>query len=75
LQFLSEEAKAFTKSLVDELRKRRDVLVPLVNQIYGFKTTAPPATFYLFVNVTEAMAATGSESVEQFRKFVHLHPQ
>lgn len=53
-------------ALVDVLRTRRDAAVDGVNAIPGMHTARPEATFYLFVNVTEAMAAKGFTDVTNF---------
>ena len=55
-------------SMVDMLRKRRDVLVDLLNDIPGIHTHRPESTFYLFVNVTKVMEAMGLTDLEEFRK-------
>ncbi len=54
------------KALVDILRNRRDATVDGVNAIPGVHTARPDATFYLFVNVTGAMAAKGFTDVADF---------
>jgi len=54
------------KALVDALRVRRDAAVDGVNAIPGMHTARPDATFYLFVNVTDAMAARGFTDVADF---------
>ncbi len=54
------------KALVDALRVRRDAAVDGVNAIPGMHTARPDATFYLFVNVTGAMAARGFTDVADF---------
>lgn len=53
-------------ALVDVLRTRRDAAVEGVNAIPGMHTARPEATFYLFVNVTGAMAAKGFTDVANF---------
>ena len=53
-------------ALRDVLRVRRDAAVDGVNAIPGMHTARPDATFYLFVNVTEAMAAKGFTDVASF---------
>jgi aspartate/methionine/tyrosine aminotransferase len=52
--------------LVDVLRERRDAAVAAVNAVPGMRTACPEATFYLFCNVTEAMARTGHGDVAEF---------
>jgi aspartate/methionine/tyrosine aminotransferase len=54
------------KALVDAMRIRRDATVDGVNAIPGMHTARPEATFYLFCNVTEAMAAKGFTDVAEF---------
>jgi aspartate/methionine/tyrosine aminotransferase len=53
-------------ALRDVLRVRRDAAVDGVNAIRGMHTARPDATFSLFVNVTEAMAAKGFTDVANF---------
>lgn len=53
-------------ALVDILRTRRDAAVDAVNAVPGMHTARPEATFYLFVNVTQAMAAKGFADVGEF---------
>jgi len=62
------EGAEFTKHLVATLRERRDLIVQLANKVQGFKAYSPEATFYLFVNVTEAMRMKNISSLEEFRK-------
>jgi len=57
-------------TLLPELKKRRDLIVPLLNKIPGFHAYLPKATFYVFVNVTKAMQLTKSQSLEEFRKLI-----
>lgn len=52
--------------LVEVLRARRDAAVDAVNAVPGMHTARPDATFYLFVNVTEALRATGFDDVADF---------
>ncbi len=51
-----------------ELQIRRDCLFSMVNEIPGFSAELPRATFYLWVDVTEAMEILRSSSYEEFRK-------
>jgi aspartate/methionine/tyrosine aminotransferase len=53
-------------ALVDILRTRRDAAVDAVNAVPGMHTARPEATFYLFVNVTQAMEAKGFTDVGEF---------
>lgn len=54
------------RALVDAMRIRRDAAVDGVNAIPGMHTARPEATFYLFCNVTRAMAAKGFTDVAEF---------
>jgi aspartate/methionine/tyrosine aminotransferase len=54
------------QALLDVLRVRRDAAVDGVNAIPGMHTARPEATFYLFVNVTDAMTAKGFTDVANF---------
>merc|ERR1711916_426583 len=47
-----------------------DALVPAVNAIPGWSCHLPPSTFYLFIDVTDAMAAMGLAltDLETFRQ-------
>jgi aspartate/methionine/tyrosine aminotransferase len=54
------------RALVDAMRIRRDAAVDGVNAIPGMHTARPEATFYLFCNVTQAMAAKGFSDVAEF---------
>ena len=53
-------------AVVDVLRERRDAAVDLVNSTPGLHYARPEATFYLFVNVTEAMHQLGFTDVARF---------
>ncbi len=52
--------------LRDILRGRRDAAVDATNAIPGMHTARPDATFYVFVNVTQAMQAKGFDDVSKF---------
>ncbi|MFH1591569.1 MAG: aminotransferase class I/II-fold pyridoxal phosphate-dependent enzyme [archaeon] len=58
------------KALLATLKERRDAAVSVLNTIPGFVVHKPNCTFYLFVNVTEAMAKMGIDDVGVFRKLV-----
>jgi len=62
------EAKQFGQELLTTLEKRRAIVVPGLNKIPGFKAFMPQSTFYVFVNVTEAMKKKGVSNVVEFRK-------
>lgn len=54
------------RAIVETLRERRDATVDAINDIRGMFVHKPETTFYLFVDVTEAMAACGFEDVGDF---------
>ena len=60
------------KAILATLQERRDVLAEGLNSIAGVRTYVPNATFYLYPNVTEAMANLGMGDYEEFRRAV-LH--
>jgi len=73
IHLTSEGAQNFLKNtLLPELKSRRDLIVPLLNKIPGFHAPLPKATFYVFVNVTEAMKKTKCATLEEFRKLILL---
>lgn len=55
------------KRILEILRDRRDAAVDALSAIDGMRCFRPHATFYLFPNVTEAMARKGCDDYEQFR--------
>lgn len=64
------EARQFTVDMVNELEIRRDVLAAELNSVPGFRAITPKATFYMMVNVTEAMRAMDIFDIEVFRSKV-----
>lgn len=54
--------------ILKTLKERRDRTHELLDSIAGVRCFRPNATFYLFPNVTEAMAAKGIDDYEEFRK-------
>ena len=58
------------RAIVATLKERRDALVPAINAIPGWKCHMPTSTFYLFINVTDAMAKMGMgvADLEAFRQ-------
>ncbi|MGZ5384054.1 MAG: pyridoxal phosphate-dependent aminotransferase [Acidimicrobiia bacterium] len=60
------------KVILATLQERRDVLAEGLNSIAGVRTYVPNATFYLYPNVTQAMANVGMADYEEFRRAV-LH--
>jgi aspartate/methionine/tyrosine aminotransferase len=58
--------------ILSVLKERRDAAVAILNESPGIRCYEPNATFYLFPNVTGAMALKGFSDVEDFRRAV-LH--
>lgn len=56
--------------ILKTLKTRRDIAVDLLNSIPGIRTHRPNCTFYLYPNVTEAMAKMKLVDVEEFRKLI-----
>jgi aspartate/methionine/tyrosine aminotransferase len=56
------------KQLVATLKERRDAGVAALNAIEGINCACPESTFYLFPNVTGAMANKGIDDYDAFRK-------
>lgn len=54
------------KAILDTLRGRRDAAFDVLSTIKGVTIAKPESTFYLFPDVTEAMAAKGIEEVNAF---------
>ncbi len=55
------------KQILQTLKERRDAAVDALNSIEGVKCYRPETTFYLFPNVTEAMANKGFEKLADFQ--------
>ena len=55
-----------TASMLKELRARRDAAVSMLNAMPGVTVHSPEATFYLFPDVTEAMATKGIDDLAVF---------
>lgn len=55
------------KRILSVLKDRRDKAVELLNSIEGVSCYSPNATFYLFPNVTQAMANKGIADYNEFR--------
>ena len=53
-------------AMLDVLVDRRDTAVAAIADIPGMSVTAPEATFYLFPDVTEAIARVGATDVADF---------
>ena len=55
-----------SRAILAELQRRRDAAVDRLQEIPGFVIAKPDSTFYLFPNVTQAMAALGFTEVAEF---------
>ncbi len=55
-----------TAAILETLRQRRDAAFAALSAIPGFSVTKPEATFYLFVEVTQAMQRLGIGDVAEF---------
>ncbi len=62
--------KKETQDILDILKIRRDRLVEILNKIEGIEAHLPEAGFYVFPKITELLANTGFDDVEDFRKAV-----
>ena len=60
------------RQIISVLRERRDAAARILNESSGISCYTPDVTFYLFPNVTRAMANQGFTDVEDFRRAV-LH--
>lgn len=56
------------KRIIAVLKERRDKAWEMINDIEGMHCFKPNATFYLFLNCTEAMKKKGFDNAEDFRK-------
>ncbi len=54
------------RAMLDVLVERRDAAVEVVNATKGMSVLAPEATFYLFPDVTDAMAIVGTDDLAVF---------
>ena len=55
-----------SRAILAELQRRRDAAVDHLQRVPGFVVAKPESTFYLFPNVTKAMAAVGISDVSEF---------
>jgi aspartate/methionine/tyrosine aminotransferase len=60
------------RQIISVLRERRNAAARILNESPGISCYTPNVTFYLFPNVTRAMANNGFTDVEDFRRAV-LH--
>lgn len=58
--------------MLNELKKRRDIVVDMLHEIPGVSCFRPATTFYVYANVTELMKQKGYPDYETFRRDI-LH--
>jgi aspartate/methionine/tyrosine aminotransferase len=61
------------RSMVAELRRRRDVVVAGLNAIPGVRCATPSGAFYAFPDVSEIIAATGLTAPQLARTLLEEH--
>ncbi|MCX8194915.1 MAG: pyridoxal phosphate-dependent aminotransferase [Candidatus Micrarchaeota archaeon] len=59
-----------TRKMVESFKKRRDLMVKLLNDIEGVRCLTPGGAFYAYPNVSGAVARLGLNSAEELRKFL-----
>jgi len=59
--------------MVEIFRKRKDLIVKLLNKIEGVSCINPKGAFYVFPNVTKACKKLGFEKAEEMRKYLLEH--
>ncbi len=62
--------KEETQDILNVLKKRRNVLIDILNEIEGIEVHMPEAGFYVFPKITDLLEDTEFDSVEEFRKVV-----
>ncbi|MCF7906125.1 aminotransferase class I/II-fold pyridoxal phosphate-dependent enzyme, partial [Candidatus Gracilibacteria bacterium] len=68
-----QDDQSHCQYIVNTLRERRDAIVEVLSDCPGIRLTKPKSTFYLFVNVTEAMQKMNIKTVEEFRLHMLEH--
>ena len=59
-----------SEKMIAEFKKRRDLIVDLLNDIKGFKCLKPKGAFYVFPNVTVAVKNLGLKSSRDLQDFI-----
>lgn len=59
--------------MVEIFRKRKDLIVKLLNEIEGVSCINPKGAFYVFPNVTQACKKLGFKKAEEMRKYLLEH--
>jgi len=62
------ESEKEAEKMTESFKRRRDLIVKLLNEIPGIKCLKPTGTFYAYPNVTKACELTGIKNSEEFRK-------
>jgi len=70
LAAFTNEARTFSRHLVEILKERRDTLVEELLKVPGVVAHRVPSTFYIYANVTKAMQILGCKTLEEFRKLI-----
>ena len=61
------------REILEVLRRRRDAACEILSATAGVRCLQPNTTFYLYPNVTDAMARTGLTGYEDFRRAILQH--
>lgn len=61
-------AQDSTKLMVEQFRRRRDLIVDRVNSIEGISCLLPRGAFYIFPNVTQACRSLGLEGAKALQR-------
>lgn len=66
------EGISFLSPIIKEFRERRDYIHSEINTLEGFHAKLPAGTFYLFVNVEEAMATLSEKKGADIKDSLHF---
>ena len=61
------------REILEVLQRRRDAACEILSATAGVRCLQPNTTFYLYPNVTDAMARTGLTGYEDFRRAILQH--
>jgi len=61
------------REILEVLQRRRDAAREILSATAGVRCLQPNTTFYLYPNVTDAMARTGLTGYEDFRRAILQH--
>jgi aspartate/methionine/tyrosine aminotransferase len=65
-----KEDKSASYSMVNEFKKRRDLIHRRLNEINGISALKPKGAFYIFANVTEACENKGLKDSLEFQEYL-----